>query len=158
MFKFYLHIHTYEQPFTCCICKKSFRQSHNLKLHLHIHTGEGLFTCDICKKSVKQSGTLKFHLHAHNEECPFMCAMCKKSFKQPDGLKMLECDHLLVVFCRKSFKQFGAKEVHLHTYTLSCSLCVIYVRIRWWCPMHWNFEALHLTKNLQSWFGMTKFF
>jgi len=42
---FYLHIHTYEQPFT---------HSHNLKLLLHTHNGECLFTRDVCKKSVKQ--------------------------------------------------------------------------------------------------------
>ena len=160
--KLYLHIHTYVQPFTCCVCKKSFRPLRNLKLHLHTDTRERLFTCDVCKKSVKQSGTLKLHLHAHNEECPFICAVCKKYFKQPNALKInLHIDTggwpFTVVFVGNISSSLVPRRC---TYTLihSGSLYVICARIQWWCPMYWMFEALNLANNLQSWFGMTKLF
>jgi len=45
--KIHLRTHTEEWPFKCDVCKKSFRQTSNLKLHLRTHTGEQPFTCDV---------------------------------------------------------------------------------------------------------------
>jgi hypothetical protein len=101
--KFCLCIRTFEQPFTCYVCKKSFRPSRNLSFiscffpsikmkeneknqftisskckvaSTHSICG-GSHIYDVCKKSVKQSGTLKLHLRANNGEFPFMCAVCE---------------------------------------------------------------------------------
>jgi hypothetical protein len=65
---------------------------------------------------------------------------------------ILEGDHLIVVFVGKHSSSLVPTRC---TYTLThCtgSLCVLYIRICWSCPVHWRFE----TSN--SWVGMTKFF
>jgi len=65
---------------------------------------------------------------------------------------ILEGDHLLVDFV-------GNLSVSLVPSRCTCtlihctgSLYVLYIRTRWWCPVHWKFEASN------SWVGMTKFF
>ena len=55
-------IHNYEQPFTCCVCKKSFRHSHNFKLHLNTQWGASVYMRCMQEICQTESGNLKFHL------------------------------------------------------------------------------------------------
>ena len=41
-------MHTGEEPYSCEICKKSFKQNNHLAKHKMIHTGEKAYECEIC--------------------------------------------------------------------------------------------------------------
>jgi len=112
-----------------------------------------------CKKSVKQSGTLKLHLRAHNGAV--YCVLCVRNpSSSPIPWRciyalILEGDLLLVVFVGNLSSSLVYSKCTYTVIHCSGSLYVMYLRIRWWCPVHWRFEASNLIKNLQSWVCMT---
>lgn len=52
---------SFQPPFNCPVCYKTFSNKYNVQTHMVIHTGERPFECNICFKSFKQ----KSHMHAH---------------------------------------------------------------------------------------------
>ncbi|XP_033989750.1 oocyte zinc finger protein XlCOF7.1-like [Trematomus bernacchii] len=80
-----------EKPFSCSVCKKSFKHSGTLKQHLRNHTGEKLFICSICKKSFAVRGHLNGHMRIHTGEKPFSCSICDKRFTWSHHVKRHKC-------------------------------------------------------------------
>ncbi|XP_071058346.1 gastrula zinc finger protein xFG20-1-like isoform X2 [Pseudochaenichthys georgianus] len=93
-----------DKPFSCSVCKKSFKHRGHLNHHMRIHTGEKPFSCSVCKKSLTQRGYLKEHMRIHTGEKPFSCSICKKSFAVRGSLK----DHI---------------RIHTGEKPYSCSVC-----------------------------------
>ncbi|XP_033933551.2 zinc finger protein 184-like [Pseudochaenichthys georgianus] len=50
-----------ERPFSCSVCKKSFKQRGHLMSHIRIHTGEKPFSCSVCDKRFRHSNRVKIH-------------------------------------------------------------------------------------------------
>ncbi|PNF16227.1 hypothetical protein B7P43_G15296 [Cryptotermes secundus] len=125
-------VHGQDRPFSCDVCKKSFRQQSHLKEHKRIHTGERPFSCNICNKSFNQQNHLKKHHRTHSGERPFSCSVCNKSFSQQDHLKTHQGIHrgerpFFCMVCNKSFtRQSDLKRhesIHSGYRPFSCNVC-----------------------------------
>ena len=66
-------VHENAKPFTCLICKQSFRKNESLKKHVQtVH--ENATTCLISKQSFGQKETPKMHVKTVHENIkPFTC-------------------------------------------------------------------------------------
>jgi len=124
----------------CNICGKPV-DSRNLEDHLSTHTFERPYSCEECKKSFKTQSSLKNHykLHSksfHCEQCPKVnkhvhCIECQKAFSKNSSLK----EHILSAHssvkpysceeCSKSFATKALLEIHVKTHekSIHCELC-----------------------------------
>ena len=111
-----MRIHSWEKPYPCTQCKKSFWRHGHLKIHLSTDTGEKMlplhsiykfilnlwkfkstlqdpyrgkpYTCTQCSTSFLIGQDLKRHLRFHTGEKPYHCTKCTKSFSISRDLKI----------------------------------------------------------------------
>lgn len=89
--------HVQNRPFTCEICKKTFRLHHHLKYHKKTHQSRSeraKFQCHLCPKIYISWYTLLSHIEEH--QCPrvgFECEICHKHLKTKAGLTMHKRRH-----------------------------------------------------------------
>uniref|UniRef100_A0A3B4BH10 C2H2-type domain-containing protein n=1 Tax=Periophthalmus magnuspinnatus TaxID=409849 RepID=A0A3B4BH10_9GOBI len=116
----------------CYLCKKRFREKHQLNRHHRIHTGEKPFSCSICNKTFSQNTSLVTHKRIHTGERPYSCLFCDKAFLSSSdrekhqrihtGEKPYSCPT-----CDKNFALKGNLNAHMKTHAeerpYSCSLC-----------------------------------
>ena len=68
------------KPYTCQVCRKSFRTPSVLKRHSFCHTGHKPYQCDFCGKGCTTPGNLIAHKRTHNKERPILCDICGQDF------------------------------------------------------------------------------
>ncbi|XP_020797479.2 zinc finger protein 271-like [Boleophthalmus pectinirostris] len=121
-----------EKKHQCSVCKKRFREKHQLNRHHRIHTGEKPFSCTICKKTFSQNTSLIAHRRTHTGERPYNCPFCEKAFLSSSdrdkhqrihtGEKPYSCST-----CDKTFALKGNLNAHMKTHReerpYSCSVC-----------------------------------
>ncbi|KAM8953341.1 uncharacterized protein RCH25_044185 [Pelodytes ibericus] len=73
--------------FPCNVCKKTFVNTHRLKVHSRVHTGEKPYICKDCGKGYSRADYLRAHRVVHSGENPFQCPECEKSFSEKRILK-----------------------------------------------------------------------
>uniref|UniRef100_A0A3Q2ZBF1 C2H2-type domain-containing protein n=1 Tax=Kryptolebias marmoratus TaxID=37003 RepID=A0A3Q2ZBF1_KRYMA len=61
-------IDTGEKPFSCSICKTTFKLKTSLVLHTRTHSGVKPFSCSVCKVAFLTKYTLLQHMRTHTEE------------------------------------------------------------------------------------------
>lgn len=71
---------------TCEKCDRRYSTSY-MKIHLRCHSGERPFSCDVCKQSFKQKSHLLSHMLRHTGEKPYVCNICHASYTQSFRLK-----------------------------------------------------------------------
>merc|ERR1712136_560164 len=67
------------RPFSCKICKKSFKNKRQLNAHMVVHTDIRPFSCQICGKRFKRRSYLTRHIDVHS--IIYVCGVCGKKFK-----------------------------------------------------------------------------
>ncbi|XP_037047198.1 zinc finger protein 845-like isoform X2 [Bradysia coprophila] len=116
-----------ETPFTCDICKKSFRWKHNLFRHMNIHINEQAFKCGICHSSFARKSDLSKHMLIHSrsvtkkisasDEKRFACDICSKTFQRKVSLRQHSVN--LHIFYSKPFKCGSCDSVFVHKSSLN---------------------------------------
>uniref|UniRef100_A0A671MIQ9 C2H2-type domain-containing protein n=1 Tax=Sinocyclocheilus anshuiensis TaxID=1608454 RepID=A0A671MIQ9_9TELE len=61
----HLFVHFDVKPYTCTICRKSFKQ---LTRHILSHTDSRPFKCQVCLKSFRYQGHLQLHVRIHKKK------------------------------------------------------------------------------------------
>ncbi|XP_037042786.1 zinc finger protein 354A-like [Bradysia coprophila] len=56
-----------ENPFTCDVCSRSFRQKFNLLEHMYIHSGQKPYECKVCNNTFRQRSALHTHRKVHSD-------------------------------------------------------------------------------------------
>ena len=69
-------------PFSCEICKKTFRWRRSLEKHSHVQ-----HTCQTCNKTCPSRYELKLHETTHTGEKNFECHLCKQKFARKHYLR-----------------------------------------------------------------------
>ncbi|XP_059056024.1 zinc finger protein 431-like [Achroia grisella] len=128
------------KPYTCDVCKKSFRTKKILKKHLITHSDERPYSCGVCGKSYKRKPHLKMHLMMHNGEKPFHCDCCTKCFNTRQSLNKHKFTHIdqkpyRCDVCGNCFKTNCALKSHLLRHTeqrITCNVCGKGVTRQYW--------------------------
>ncbi|XP_054834943.1 zinc finger protein 251-like isoform X2 [Eublepharis macularius] len=113
---------TWEKPYKCLECEKSFNRSDHLTSHQRIHTTEKPYTCLECGKHFRRSANLTYHQRIHTGEKPYKCLECGKRFswradftchqRLHTGEKPYKC-----LECGKTFSQSGHLTSHQRIHT-----------------------------------------
>ena len=149
----HMKCHSFEQPFKCDGCDKSYKHKHHMKHHQMnscwktimgtINTNEWPFKCDKCDLHFGKSSSLRTHRYEVHGIVPWRtkkhensneilkCRDCKKIFQSPNQLKRHETTHSRNRFkceCGKEFEQKHLLFMHLaarHTSPMlhSCKIC-----------------------------------
>lgn len=72
--------HSEDRNYTCEICQKKFRYTHNLSQHRRTHTQERRHRCEYCQGAFLTTSALKKHVMLHTGERKFKCDICTKGF------------------------------------------------------------------------------
>ncbi|XP_022208059.1 zinc finger protein 425 [Nilaparvata lugens] len=136
-YKHHMLMHSTERPFSCKICKKSYRRKGCLLTHISKCLGAKPYTCDICQKSFARQCHFTEHVEkSHNGTLPFSCPVCNKRFKAKYNMEIHRQVHTPKVtpvfscsFCHKLFSSKGRLKRHKiseHTRyrPYSCSTCL----------------------------------
>lgn len=77
-----------ERPYTCSICRNSFKEIACLKSHMLTHSDVRDYVCtfDGCSDAFKTKGSLVRHMRRHTGERPFCCVMCNRRFTESGAL------------------------------------------------------------------------
>jgi stress-induced morphogen len=67
----YISIQVSEDIIILVMCAQLLLLMCYLKIHMHIQGGESPFSCYVCKKSFRKQNTLNRHLLIHRSECLF---------------------------------------------------------------------------------------
>ncbi|XP_033230676.1 zinc finger protein 572-like [Belonocnema kinseyi] len=136
--KFETHVnsHSNTEPFECDICKKTFKNRHNVRKHIHDHIESGgSHKCPVCAESFQNPLSLRIHMRLHLENYDNECVVCHKRFSTTSNLvrhmfshgeKSFQCD-----ICSKGFLKPDAlanhKRIHLdeeeRKLLYKCKLC-----------------------------------
>lgn len=100
--------HTLEEPFTCGLCHKRFRDYEKLRRH----TMEKPFKCEECQKSFTRTAELRYHIGAvhRQKKIPSENSSSRKSSMIAKGLSVPE---IMIKICFYIQRWWG------HNYTLT---------------------------------------
>ncbi|XP_077528668.1 uncharacterized protein LOC144141039 isoform X2 [Haemaphysalis longicornis] len=59
-------VSTIQTPYSCTVCRKSYRQKRSLDMHVKVHNGERCHVCGICQKSFTGKSKLVAHERLHS--------------------------------------------------------------------------------------------
>ncbi|KAM7014961.1 uncharacterized protein LKV04_012864 [Tautogolabrus adspersus] len=76
-----------DRPYTCSVCKKTFKMKSILTRHMKTHSGEKPHSCSVCGKSFIQRSYLQTHLKSHSGQKPYTCRFCGRGFTQAGNMK-----------------------------------------------------------------------
>ncbi|GAB1604932.1 transcription factor E4F1-like [Argonauta hians] len=76
------------RPYTCQVCKRSFKKIIVLKTHMLTHSDKREHHClfEGCTYAFKTKGSLIRHMRRHTGERPYTCDMCKRTFTESGAL------------------------------------------------------------------------
>ena len=82
--------HTGENPYTCELCLKQFKDAKNFKKHSQLQE-ENPYSCETCKKLFKQTEKLESHMLVHTRHESYSC---DKQFTTALNLHMHGLSHI----------------------------------------------------------------
>ncbi|KAJ7984772.1 hypothetical protein DPEC_G00358250 [Dallia pectoralis] len=100
--KHYMEVHTFNGPFVCAYCDKSYADLAALIRHERTHTGDLPYQCSHCPRKFNISAVLVEHERIHTGEKRCLCWECGKGFISNAKLKM----HMLSVHSKPDDKRF----------------------------------------------------
>lgn len=72
---------SFQPPFKCLQCDRSFNSVSSLRRHNNKHIGVYPYLCQFCSKGLSTRRELYEHLSTHTNESYFVCDVCPSSFK-----------------------------------------------------------------------------
>ncbi|XP_050438561.1 zinc finger protein 300-like isoform X2 [Adelges cooleyi] len=75
-------VHYNERPYSCVLCKKSFKTKGSHDAHMIVHTDTRNYQCPHCDKKCRKRYDLTLHIRTHTGEKPFKCSVCGRGFVQ----------------------------------------------------------------------------
>ena len=81
---------SFDKPFKCLLCVRSFRNEQALALHEGVHNDGRLFPCSICDRQFTYLHALKNHERIHMNVKPVPCSFCGKLFTM-ESRRKLQC-------------------------------------------------------------------
>ncbi|XP_021931557.1 zinc finger protein OZF-like [Zootermopsis nevadensis] len=149
MLKMHQESHSEVRPYTCKICRSSYKRNRNLLSHeQEVHgifsLGPGRekesssFPCDVCKKEFTTQKRVAIHMRTHTGERPFHCKECGSRYTSRsslyihrkavhEGRKYVEKGVFLCSFCSKCFATKHSLDVHLRIHSgekpFVCHVC-----------------------------------
>lgn len=75
-------VHYNQRPFSCVLCKKTFKTKGSHDAHMVVHTDTRNYQCPHCDKKCRKRYDLTLHIRTHTGEKPFKCSVCGRGFVQ----------------------------------------------------------------------------
>ena len=77
LYKHNKYMHGEQNPVTCALCKKKFKNKYALGRHLMLHEDDKRFLCEVCSHRFSTKSNLEKHMVVHDEtDRPFECPIC----------------------------------------------------------------------------------
>lgn len=115
----------FEDPHTCCFCKKVFSTRKTLKTHLiGVHKKAPPLCCDLCSKFYNYKILLEKHMKIHCEK-PFTCNICDFKTVHKAELKSHKMTHEPKYQCNICNKKVSSIREHMRSHVLKerCPIC-----------------------------------
>jgi KRAB domain-containing zinc finger protein len=93
---------SFDKPFKCPLCVRTFRNEQALALHEGVHNDGRLFPCNICDRVFTYLHALKNHERIHSNVKPVPCSFCGKLFTMESRRKLHERKHRIDLKNQKS--------------------------------------------------------
>jgi len=86
-------VHTWERPFLCSECGRSFANDSCYYRHRHSHLPAVNVTCPVCDKEFASTEQLRQHARSHSDVRPHVCTVCGHRFKRLGDLRVHSRTH-----------------------------------------------------------------